>query len=142
MITEFTIYKKLTGEIVKQGTIDESDIDKQFDAETENYILKSTGRYQYIDIKSKTIIDMPVKPHDFSVFDYVTYKWIDDNYLAITFATNKRMSLLQESDWTDTVSAQTRLTNYAEWQTYRQALRDIPSQTGYPTDIVWPTPPT
>lgn len=142
MITEFTIYKNLTGEIVKQGTIDESDINKQFDAETENYILKSTSRYQYIDVASKAIIDMPVKPHDFSVFDYVTYKWIDDIYLAITFATNKRMSLLQESDWTDTVSAQTRLTNYAEWQTYRQALRDIPTQTGYPTDIVWPTPPT
>ena len=73
-----------------------------------------------------------------------------NSYLFSGFNTEKsiaeidlqRKQLLQESDWTDTVSAQTRLTNYAEWQTYRQALRDIPTQTGYPIDIVWPTPPT
>ena len=29
----------------------------------------------------------------------------------------------------------------AEQTTYRQALRDIPSQAGFPTDITWPTKP-
>lgn len=29
----------------------------------------------------------------------------------------------------------------AEWATYRQALRDIPQQAGFPTDITWPTKP-
>ena len=27
------------------------------------------------------------------------------------------------------------------WATYRQALRDITTQEGFPTNVVWPTPP-
>jgi len=29
-----------------------------------------------------------------------------------------------------------------EWQTYRQALRDITEQTGFPENIEWPQEPT
>ena len=29
----------------------------------------------------------------------------------------------------------------ADWMAFRQALRDIPLQAGFPTDIVWPTEP-
>lgn len=29
----------------------------------------------------------------------------------------------------------------ADWMTFRQALRDIPLQAGFPTNIVWPTEP-
>ena len=28
-----------------------------------------------------------------------------------------------------------------EWRTYRQALRDVPSQAGFPDNITWPTKP-
>lgn len=56
----------------------------------------------------------------------------------------KRLHLLQESDWTDTVSAKTRLGDvlYEEWQTYRQSLRDIPNQEGFPLNVIWPVAPT
>jgi len=30
----------------------------------------------------------------------------------------------------------------ADWIAFRQALREIPSQSGFPTDIVWPTEPS
>ena len=53
----------------------------------------------------------------------------------------KRLNLLIQSDWTDTVTAQTRLTNWQEWQDYRQALRDITKQAGYPLDVIWPEQP-
>ena len=55
----------------------------------------------------------------------------------------KRRALLQESDWTDTASAPARLGSglYLQWQTYRQALRDITAQAGYPFEVAWPTPP-
>ena len=54
-----------------------------------------------------------------------------------------RRELLQASDWTDTVSAQTRLGDllYQAWQDYRQALRDITLQANYPTDVIWPIAP-
>jgi hypothetical protein len=55
----------------------------------------------------------------------------------------QRDQLLVESDWTDTLSAKSRLGDalYAAWQVYRQSLRDLPQQTGFPLDIAWPTKP-
>ena len=103
---------------------------------------------QYIDLKewridtsSKQLIELPPKPKEGYEFDYVTLEWKPNIELLKGLAYNTREKLLQRSDWTDTVSAQTRLSNYAEWQVYRQALRDITGQTGYPLDIVWPDPP-
>lgn len=39
--------------------------------------------------------------------------------------------------WADLSSTQ-----QAEWSTYRQALLDVPQQSGFPHDITWPTAPT
>ena len=50
----------------------------------------------------------------------------------------ERNQLLRESDW---VSG-SDVTMSDEWKTYRQALRDIPSQEGFPNDVTWPTSPT
>lgn len=54
----------------------------------------------------------------------------------------QRNSLLAQSDWTDTLSAKGRLgdAKYAEWQTYRQALRDFPATCDV-NNPVWPTKP-
>lgn len=32
-------------------------------------------------------------------------------------------------------------TEQAAWSTYRQALLDVPQQSGFPNDITWPTEP-
>lgn len=50
-----------------------------------------------------------------------------------------RDSLLRESDWTQLpdVEKETRL----RWVPYRQALRDIPQQEGFPAGIEWPPQP-
>ena len=49
--------------------------------------------------------------------------------------------LLAASDWTDTLSAKTRLgdAKYDEWQVYRQALRDMPEKgcTGAKSATGW-----
>jgi hypothetical protein len=45
---------------------------------------------------------------------------------------------LTESDWTQVKDAPV---NQAAWATYRQALRDIPEQAGFPNEITWPTEP-
>ena len=50
----------------------------------------------------------------------------------------KRESLLIESDWTQMPDAPV---DKASWATYRQALRDITKQSGFPHDVVWPTKP-
>jgi hypothetical protein len=58
-------------------------------------------------------------------------------------ATQERNSRLAASDWTDTLSAKERLGQavYDAWQVYRQALRDVPEQTGFPESVIWPTAP-
>lgn len=52
-------------------------------------------------------------------------------------ARNLRTSLLTATDWT----ANSDVTMTAEMAAYRQALRDITDQDGFPNDITWPTKP-
>lgn len=54
-------------------------------------------------------------------------------------AREQRRILLQQSDWTQIADA---TADKVSWATYRQALRDITAQPGFPWDITWPTPPT
>ena len=57
----------------------------------------------------------------------------------------QRNQLLQQTDWR--MVSDYPGSNQTEWQTYRQALRDITTQTpsldenGQLTGIMWPTPP-
>jgi hypothetical protein len=58
-------------------------------------------------------------------------------------ATTKRNQLLSESDWTQLPDARAAMgaEKAAEWDEYRQALRDITDQPGYPAEINWPVKP-
>ena len=51
---------------------------------------------------------------------------------------SQRDSLLAASDWTQVADAPV---NKLAWSTYRKALRDIPSQEGFPHSVVWPKKP-
>lgn len=50
----------------------------------------------------------------------------------------ERNRLLAESDWTQLSDAPV---DNLVWAAYRQSLRDLSSQPGFPWDIVWPTKP-
>ena len=50
----------------------------------------------------------------------------------------ERDAKLTESDWTQVADAPV---DQAAWATYRQALRDIPDQAGFPNEVNWPTAP-
>jgi hypothetical protein len=60
---------------------------------------------------------------------------------AIAAAKDKRNSLLSGSDWVVIKALEVGAPAPAEWLTYRQALRDIPQQEGFPATVVWPTQP-
>lgn len=45
---------------------------------------------------------------------------------------------LAQSDWTQVADAPV---NQEAWSTYRQALRDVPAQEGFPWSVTWPTQP-
>ena len=50
----------------------------------------------------------------------------------------QRNALLASCDWTHISDA---TVDKQAWATYRQALRDITAQAGFPTDVQWPTKP-
>jgi hypothetical protein len=54
---------------------------------------------------------------------------------------NRRNALLKESDWTQYPDSPLNVEQKQEWAIYRQALRDVPSQAGFPTDVVFPVAP-
>lgn len=51
----------------------------------------------------------------------------------------ERNSLLKDTDWM-VLSDSSQPSQ--EWLDYRQALRDIPQQEGFPSNVVWPIKPT
>lgn len=52
-----------------------------------------------------------------------------------------RGELLVRSDWTQLVDAPLTEDQKTEWRTYRQALRDVTGQAGFPESVVWPAAP-
>jgi len=60
----------------------------------------------------------------------------EQNSMKPMMARTERDNLLSESD---IYALADRITD--EWRTYRQALRDVPSQAGFPDNITWPTKP-
>lgn len=54
----------------------------------------------------------------------------------------KREQLIEDTDWTQMTDSPLTTDKKTEFATYRQALRDLPSSTDNPNNIVWPEKPT
>jgi hypothetical protein len=52
-----------------------------------------------------------------------------------------RDRMIASTDWIVTKSIESGEPVPDAWRTYRQALRDIPAQAGFPFDITWPARP-
>jgi hypothetical protein len=79
---------------------------------------------------------------EFDEADYAQAE-IDRAQAPIIFAEsarNYRAELLAETDWTQLADVPQATKDV--WIAYRQALRDVPQQAGFPTNVVWPTKPT
>jgi hypothetical protein len=50
----------------------------------------------------------------------------------------ERNYLLAASDWTQVADTPV---DQAAWATYRQALREVPEQAGFPANVIWPQTP-
>ena len=91
------------------------------------------------------------------------YKMIDDKLIQLTdeeqkefesrdFSDTKKLSmlryerdrLLKQSDWIVIKEREEggSVSNFADWKTYRQALRDVTKTYKSLDDVKWPTAPT
>jgi len=136
----YSIYDKTTGKILR--IVQTNAIDRQLGRD-EAYLENLYDASKYY-VESEQAVEIPEKPTSSYVeFDFVTKSWTQNQQVAVREIKFKRQQLLVNSDWTDTLSAKTRLgdTLYNQWQTYRQQLRDITAQSDYPLNVTWPTQP-
>lgn len=135
----YSIYDTNTGQIISILNVEPEELELNISSDS-SYI---EGEYhpKLYYMKNGQPVLKPANPYEYGIFNYITEIWEFDNSAASESIRARRNQLLAESDWTDTYSASTRLSNYSEWQTYRQALRDITQQSGYPTNINWPQQP-
>jgi hypothetical protein len=155
-IKKFTIYNKLTGEIT--GLIAASEflvsmrvqrdpnlefIEGEFSPEI--YYFKNNQLEEYTE-EQKTKKQIPPAPLFIGTWSNETMEWmpIQDITTLSQGIVLERNKLLSDTDWTDTLSAKSRLGEdlYNQWQIYRQQLRDITNQPNYPYQVTWPNAPS
>jgi hypothetical protein len=111
-----------------------------------------------IDLESKLVVQV-----EDVIFDVASsHMWVDcpDNIIShrYTYENNQfilmpepisepltaekvreiRNDLLKASDWTQLPDSQV---NKQSWAVYRQSLRDLPNQSGFPANVSWPQKP-
>ena len=79
----------------------------------------------------------PIFTGETAAADEAEYKAIKDAERAVIIR-QERSTKLKDSDWTQLADSPV---NKETWATYRQSLRDVPSQEGFPWTITWPTQP-
>lgn len=90
-------------------------------------------------IKDGALLKKPEKPGELYEWDIQNFTWIPNQQRTIFAVKSKRNQLLQESDWTQLADIPQETKD--RWEPYRQALRDITDQPGYPNTVTWPTKP-
>jgi len=118
----FTVYDLATGEI-DHSTTTVAEINEVGLQEGQGIIEGSYQANEYIVVDGEAVART-------------------DNILEILRL--KRDALLAESDWTQVNDSPLSDTKKAEWSTYRQELRDLPSSYQSTTnfdDVVFPTQP-
>lgn len=66
---------------------------------------------------------------------------VEDIPMTEDEARAQRDKLLADTDWTQVLDAPIDAETREAYRTYRQALRDIPEQDGFPETITWPELP-
>ena len=74
--------------------------------------------------------------------DLEAEKPVIKNILGFQQLRYERDKKLAETDWVVTKASETGVAESDAWKTYRQALRDLPSNTSDPFSPTWPTKPS
>lgn len=150
----FILYDEY-GEIKATGSCEDSEIVLQ---DRSNLTLLETSQYvsfrdgyvsnnEYVPFTSEQRALKDNRPFYPANWSNTTMSWedlrstqekLDQQWYIIK---SQRDRLLQESDWRVVKATDTGIPLSQNWKDYRQALRDITTQSD-PFNIVWPIPPT
>ena len=125
-----TIYDKATGKILISRRMSDELLAKRLATYTDqgalNVFTNEIDKYK-VDLDTLTVIAVTPVSEDLQ------------HWLRV-----HRNNRLKSCDWTQTTDAPLSESKKAEWATYRQALRDLPSTYPNVTDkdsVTWPAPP-
>jgi hypothetical protein len=146
---KYISYNKITGEIFNNVTTGSAEnlspLGSEFDyLEVENPI--DNGKY-YLDLASMQPVAFPDRPDLKHTWNWSTKTWQDTRTeeqkynQAAKAVKDKRTELLTDSDWVVIKALDQGTPIPQDWQTYRQALRDITLQPEFPYNVVWPVKP-
>ena len=91
-----------------------------------------------VNVSTGEIVQIPYTTEEQAEYDAEEAAWIagkNDRMAAQVRA--ERNAKLAATDWTQ--GADTPQATKDKYAPYRQALRDVPAQSGFPNTVVWPT---
>ena len=108
-----------------------------FDEVSEGSHPSITPPYEYVESDGiKEVSGIWTQTYKAATYDSDTRTAIDTE--TADSSRSRRTTLLEETDW----AGGSDLTMSDDMKTYRQALRDVPTQAGFPHTITWPTKPS
>jgi hypothetical protein len=137
MNTYYVQYNLSNGRIIGSG-VTQLEVVNSFDnyLQTDSFI--DNTKYKVVN---KEIVPISESPGDNYYYNFDTSEWVYDTTILSNKVKQQRNELLTLCDWTQIPNNPLTQAKQTEWSNYRQQLRDITSQQGYPVTIVWPTPP-
>lgn len=143
------LYVKVTNGSVKfpytMGQFRKDNPNTSFPAYITEGILANYSVYPIVEV-TPPVVDPLTQRHEQTTPVQVDGKWTQvwqviqlpaDNAAANVRA--KRNELLQTSDWTQGKDIPDAVST--PWATYREVLRHLPEQEGFPNSVVWPNKP-
>lgn len=127
----YILYNTTTGFIITQRRLTEDGVARNLASNTNMGAIE--GHVTNLDGYK---VDLTTDPHS------IVTKPADTINIA-EYIRQKRNAILKWCDWTQAIDSPISDSKKAEWQTYRQALRDLPStNTATEVDnIIWPSQP-
>lgn len=80
-------------------------------------------------------------PAEYNYYIDNEFKYIPTVEEQTGIVNTRRLQLLAVSDWTQNNDTPLSEEDVQKWKEYRQQLRDITDQEGYPFNVVWPIKP-
>lgn len=121
----FGVYADITESMLREQNFVRVNLFRAHDSMTEKLVrcepVFEDGWVYAVEVQPKTAEDIEA-----------------DKVSAAANVRAQRTKLLSACDWTQLADS---TADKAAWGTYRQALRDVPSQPGFPWTIDWPVAP-
>ena len=137
---KYIIYYKTTG-VIK--SISDGDNAPPFDSTNLELLESNLDGVSLFDfyVKNGEITPYPPKPNELYRYNWTGTDWqLNEEYQA-NLVRAQRDYLLSDSDWVVTKAKEYDEEVAPEWKIYRQELRDITNQPGFPLNVVFPEKP-